>query len=214
MTLAVKKLQVQKISREVVPTPVGIDPSETTRRSPFSRKEAEAYLQGALHDASRNKRTRIRFVQKGTEWLEVLKNLLEQLGHKSWMYREGKEREVYALETTANFLDFTFDPTRLKEREQAAYIRGFFDAEGGIPRNKQSKFYIQLVQKDPDKIAKLKALLTAMNISTGVIHNPSEKVDPDYWRIFVSTKSHRQFVKTIGSWHPRKYRALRERMMI
>src|SRR3990167_9301549 len=97
-------LQVQKISREVGAK--ALDPSETTRRSPFSRKEIEAYLQGALHDASRNKRTRIRFVQKGSEWLEMLKNLLQVLGHKSWMYREGKDREVYALETTARFLDF------------------------------------------------------------------------------------------------------------
>jgi len=205
-------LQVQKISREVGAK--ALDPSETTRRSPFSRKEIEAYLQGALHDASRNKRTRIRFVQKGSEWLEILKNLLEKLEHKSWMYREGKDRDVYALETTAKFLDFTFDPIPLSIGEQAAYIRGFFDAEGGIPRNKASKFYIQLVQKDPVKVAKLKTMLTAMNISTGVIHNPSQRVDPNYWRIFVSTKSHQQFVTTIGSWHPRKFATLRERMMI
>jgi len=206
-------LQVQKISREVV-GPGPIDPSETTRRSPFSRKEIEAYLQGALHDASRNKRTRIRFVQKGSEWLDVLKDLLAVLGYKSWMYREGKDREVYALETTARFLDFDLNPMGLDEREQAAYIRGFFDAEGGIPRRRQSKFYIQLVQKDPKKIAKLKTMLAAMNISSGVIHNPSERVDPDYWRIFISTKSHCQFVQIIGSWHPRKYATLRERMMI
>src|SRR3989338_553580 len=209
-------LQVQKISREVLCLPENRhDPSETTRRSPFSRKEIEAYLQGALHDASRNKRTRIRFVQKGSEWLDVLKNLLLTLGHKSWMYREGKDRDVYALETTAQFLDFNLDPIQLKEpEEQIAYIRGFFDAEGGIPRNLQSKFYIQLVQKDPEKVAKLKAMLQALNISSGLIHNPSVRVDPDYWRIFVSTESHQQFVKSIGSWHPRKYKILRERMMI
>jgi len=210
----VTTLQVQKISREV-PVILAGDPSETTRRSPFSRKEIEVYLQGALHDASRNKRTRIRFVQKGTEWLDILKNLLQTLGHKSWMYREGKDRDVYALETTAQFLDFNLDPILLGERvEQIAYIRGFFDAEGGIPRNLQSKFYIQLVQKDPIKIAKLKAMLLALNISSGLVHNPSVNVDPDYWRIFVSTKSHQQFVTTIGSWHPRKYTIMRERMMI
>ena len=206
-------LQVQKISREV--GAYALDPSETTRRSPFSQKEIEAYLRGALHDASRNKRTRIRFVQKGTEWLDVLKNLLLKLRHKSWMYREGKGRDVYALETTAQFLDFSLDPIVLKEPvEQIAYIRGFFDAEGGIPRNLQSKFYIQLVQKDPIKIAKLKTMLLALKISSGLIHNPSVHVDPDYWRIFVSTKSHQQFVTTINSWHPRKYAILRERMMI
>ncbi len=204
-------LQVQKISREVPPR----NPSETTRRSPFSRKEIQAYLQGALHDASRNKRTRIRFVQKDSEWLKVLKDLLSTIGHKSWMYREGKDRDVYALETTAKLLDFTLDPILLKEQEERiAYIRGFFDAEGGVPRNLQSKFYIQLVQKDPVKIEKLKAMLLSINISSGLIHNPSALIDPNYWRIFVSTKSHQQFVTTIGSWHPRKYATLRERMMI
>ncbi len=210
----VKMLQVQKISREVRWSE-DHDPSETTRRSPFSRKEIQAYLQGALHDASRNKHTRIRFVQKGSEWLKVLKDLLQILGHKSWMYREGKDREVYALETTAQFLDFNLDPNQLKESvEQIAYIRGFFDAEGGIPRNLQSIFYIQLVQKDKIKIQKLKAMLAGLNISSGLVHNPSVKVDPDYWRIFVSTESHRLFVKTIGSWHPRKCAILRDRMMI
>lgn len=202
----------QKISREVGAD--ALDPSETTRRSPQSG-EMKAYLQGALHDASRNKRTRVRFVQKGTEWLEALKNLLGELGHKSWMYREGKDRDVYALETTADFLDFNFDPMLLKRnKEKIAYIRGFFDAEGGIPRQLQSKFYIQLVQKDQKKIQKLKTMLSVLGISTGVIHNPSEKVDPDYWRIFVSTKSHRLFAQMISSWHPRKRAIFQERMMI
>jgi len=203
---------MQKISREVSAN--ALDPSETTRRSP-RLEEVKAYLQGALHDASRNKRTRVRFVQKGSEWLEILKNLLEELSHKSWMYREGKDRDVYALETTADFLDFNFDPTQLKRiEEKIAYIRGFFDAEGGIPRNLHSKFYIQLVQKDQEKIKKLQAMLSTLNISTGVIHNPSEKVDPDYWRIFVSTKSHRLFAQTISSWHPCKHAIFQERMMI
>jgi intein/homing endonuclease len=131
------------------------------------------------------------------------------------MYREGKDRDVYALETTAQFLDFNLDPVKLKESvEQIAYIRGFFDAEGGIPRNLQSTFYIQLVQKNKIKIQKLKVMLAALNISTGLVHNPSVNIDPDYWRIFVSTKSHRLFTQTIGSWHPRKYAILRERMMI
>jgi hypothetical protein len=98
---------MQKISREVGAD--ALDPPETTRRSP-QLGEIQTYLQGALHDASRNKRTRVRFIQKGTEWLEVLKDLLETLGHKSWMYREGKDRDVHVLETTADFLDFNFDP--------------------------------------------------------------------------------------------------------
>ncbi len=201
--------RVQKISREVV-----IDPSETTRRSPFkSKSEIKAYLQGALHDGYRRE-NRIRFSQKGTEWLTVLKNLLNYLGHKSWMYQEGK-RDVYDLETTAAFLDFKFDPRSLQtSEEKAAYIRGFFDAEGGIPHNRNSSLYIQLVQKDRDKMQKLKEILQSLGIKTGVLHNPSRRVDPNYWRCFVSTASHSDFVRIVGSWHPMKRARFEERIMI
>lgn len=207
--MSVTMRRAQEISREVVS-----DPSETTRRAPLTKKsEIEAYLQGALHDAYR-RRNRIRFSQKGTEWLMVLKELLEHLGHKSWMYREGS-RDVYDLETTAGFLDFRFDPRLLKTNEEkASYIRGFFDAEGGIPHNRDAIFYIQLVQKDREKMQVLKKLLQSLGIETGVLHNPSRRVDPNYWRCFVRTASHANFAKVIGSWHPMKKARLKERMMI
>ena len=201
--------RVQKISREVV-----IDPSETTRRSPFkSKSEIKAYLQGALHDAYRRK-NRVRFSQKGTEWLTILKNLLMHLGHRSWMYQEGK-RDVYDLETTAAFLDFRFNPLSLKtSEEKAAYIRGFFDAEGGIPHSQDALFYIQLVQKDREKMQMLKEILQSLGIKTGALHNPSRRVDPNYWRCFISTASHSDFARVVGSWHPMKRALFEERMMI
>ena len=190
------------------------DPSETTRRTPFE-KEFRAYLQGALHDASLNKCNRYRFTQKGTEWLLIIQYLLKLLGYNAWIYREGKDRDVYALETLAEFLDFDFDIMPLETKiEKSAYIRGFFDAEGGIPKKESNKFYIQLVQKDKDKILKLKKVLEEFGIFTGKIHNPSVRVDPNYWRIFVSTKSHLQFAKHIWSWYPRKQTIFLRRMEI
>ena len=203
--------RVQKISRE---GRTNAEPSETTRQAPFgSETEIRAYLQGALHDAYRRK-NRIRFSQKGTEWLTVLKNLLEHLGHKSWMYREGK-RDVYDLETTAEFLDFKFDPRSLTtNNEQASYIRGFFDAEGGIPHARSAKFYIQLVQKDQEKIQVIQDILKSLGIKTGVLHNPSRRIDPNYWRCFVTTSSHTDFARIIGSFHPLKRARFVERMMI
>jgi len=204
----VTKLQVQRISREVV-----IDPSETTRRAPC-KEELQAYLLGALHDASLNKKKRYRFTQKGTEWLTLLQKLFQELGYKSWIYREGN-RDVHTLETLANFLDFGFDPLILvTNAEKAAYIRGFFDAEGGVPRNRDAKFYIQLVQKDRTKIEKLVRMLDTLDISTGKIHNPSERVDPEYWRVYVSAKSHKDFASKIGSEHPLKKKILQTRVMI
>jgi intein-encoded DNA endonuclease-like protein len=189
--------------------------SETIRRAPFSRREIVAYLQGALHDATFSSNSRFRFSQKGREWLEVLQGMFTSLGHRSWIYREGKTRDVYVLETLADFLDFKFDPLNLKtKKQQCAYIQGFFDAEGGIPHSVKDKFYIQLVQNDQEKLSKIKQLLESMGISVGIIHNPSRKLHPEYWRMFILLSGHKKFVKIVGTQHPRKINFLRERMMI
>jgi len=191
------------------------DPSETIRRAPLSKKEIKAYFLGALHDGTFSSNKRFRISQKGTEWLKVLRRLLKEIGYNSWIYKEGSERKVYVLETLANFLDFKFDPLRLKNKEEkVGYIRGFFDAEGGIPKNSKARFYIQLVQNDKEKLKKLKILLNELGIKTGKIHNPSQSVDPDYWRMYVLADSQKSFLIKIASWHPRKIKTLRKRMKI
>ena len=191
------------------------DPSETTRRAPLSKKEIKAYLLGTLHDGTFSSNERFRISQKGTGWLKGLRKLFHRLGYNSWIYKEGSDRKIYVLETLANFLDFKFDPLRLKEpKEKIGYIRGFFDAEGGIPRDEKARFYIQLVQNDREKLVKIKKLLNDLKIETGKIHNPSRSVDPDYWRMYVLAESQQSFLKKIGTWHPRKLRTLRKRMKI
>lgn len=189
--------------------------SETIRQAPLSKREIKAYLLGAIHDGTLNKEKRIRISQKGTEWLKILQGLLKKLGYNSWIYKEGKDRKVYVLETLADFLDFNFDPLRLKtKKEKIGYLRGFFDAEGGIPRTEKGKFYIQLVQKDKEKLEKIKKLLEDLRIKTGKIHNPSKRIDPNYWRLYVLKESWQRFMRVIGSWHPRKIKALGKRMKI
>ena len=189
-------------------------PSETTRQAPFSEKEIKSYLLGALHDATFSSNRRFRFSQKGTEWLEFLQMLFEKIGYKSWIYKEGKTRSVYVLETLAKFLDFKFNPLKLKSKqEKIGYIRGFFDAEGGIPKNGK-RFYIQLVQSNKKKLQQIKKVLEDLEIKTGKIHNPSHRVDPEYWRMFVPVNSQKKFAKVINSWHPKKIKIFRERMMI
>ena len=194
------------------------NPSETTRRSPFiytlNKREIYAYLHGAMHDATLNKGKRIRFGQKYPEWLETLKNLLCLVGSNSWTYKEGKDRNLYVLETVCKNLDFAFDPKNLSTKgEKIAYIRGFFDAEGGVPHT-DGEFYIQLVQKNFEKMETIKEILISLGISCGKIHNPSVRVDPDYWRFFISRKSHKEFAVMIGSWHPIKAKIFSQRMMI
>jgi intein/homing endonuclease len=188
--------------------------SETICQAPFTKEEIIAYLNGALHDASLNKGKRFRFVQKYVDWLKKLQKLLEEVGYRSWIYKEGKNRNLYVLETLCKELDFTFNPKNVKtDREKIMYLRGFFDAEGGVPRIK-GRFYIQLAQKNYQKILTIKKILMDLGIESGKIHNPSKKVDPDYWRIAILAKYHDVFAKTIYSWHPIKSKIFDERLKI
>lgn len=191
------------------------DPSETTRRSPVSQDIAIAYLQGALHDATKGRGKRVRFTQKYPAWLDTLSTLLAVCEERSWKYKEGKTRDVYALETTAPFLDFNFDIQGCVDvASSKAYIRGFFDAEGGVPHKCNSRMYIQFVQKDKPKLLRIRQVLQSLGIGCGVIHNPSKMVDPEYWRFYISTSSHQDFIQLIGSWHPVKAKILKDRMVI
>ena len=189
--------------------------SETIRQAPTCLVSM-AYLQGALHDGTFNKyNRRHRFSQKGVDWLNILKDILLITGSNSWIYKEGSNRKVYVLETLAKFLDTQFNPLNLKtSEEKVAYLRGFFDAEGGIPKDAKARFYIQFVQNDKNKLEKLKFLLDEIGIRTGMIHNPSFAKDPDYFRMFVLSDSREKFVRTIGTWHPRKLETLKRRMKI
>jgi len=193
----------------------GGDPSETTRRAPFSQKSIKAYLLGCLHDGTYSSNKRFRISQKGTKWLKFLKKLFKKLGYNSWIYREGKDRNVYVIETLASFLNFHFNPLTFEtKKEKIFYIRGFFDAEGGIPHNKIFRFYIQLVQSDKKKLEKIKKILDELEIKSGKIHNPSKRIDPNYWRMYIPRESQERFIRTIKTWHPEKLKILRRRMKI
>lgn len=189
------------------------DPSETTRQAPSSKVEVIAYLSGAAHDASLNKKRRVRFVQKEKKWLKILQLFLRKINYNSWIYKEGKDRDLYVLETLCQEINFSFDPLNKSIEEKIFYVKGFFDAEGGVPRNGK-RFYVQFAQKSYKKIEQIKKSLDELGISTGKIHNPSKNIDPNYWRIFVRTKSHKRFAKIVGSLHPIKSVILLERMVI
>ncbi len=196
-------------------SPTQTDPSETTRRAP-SVKECKAYLLGALHDGTYNRfHKTFRFSQKGKAWLRILQSLLRRTGNASWIYREGKMRNVFPLETTASFLDIHFDPLALKSsRERIAYVRGYFDAEGGMPHNSRAPFYIQICQKNLEELHKVRNFLENTGIKCGVIHNPSKNIDPNYWRFYIRSMSHQDFFRTVSSWHERKRKIISRRMMI
>jgi LAGLIDADG-like domain len=93
-------------------------------------------------------------------------------------------------------------------------FRGYFDAEGGIPRNRDARFYVQFVQKNREDLARVQSFLNDLGIRCGRIHNPSFRVDPDYWRFYVLADSHENFIRHVGSWHSRKRSLLEARMKI
>jgi len=172
----------------------------------------QAYFQGALHDGTFNHHHAThRISQKGRTWLERLQHLLALLDHRSWIYQEGKDRDdMHVLETTADFLQVKYDPERLvTEAEKIAYLRGYFDAEGGMPRKLDAKpFQIQYAQKDAAELAKVRTILIELGINCGKMHVPSAKKDPNYWRFFISVPCNKEFARRIGSWHPRKEQLL------
>jgi len=183
--------------------PVGGDSVETTRQ--HLRQTVKAYLLGAIHDATERKLT-FRISQKYKTYPMFIKKLLGRVGKKAWVYKEGKDRKVYIVEFSKSFLN---GPKINSLEEKKYYIKGYFDSEGGITKNPSLRFYIYFAQKDKADLEEVRNFLLELGISCGVIHNPSRRIDPNYWRFFMSSKSYRDFSNKIGSWHPIKSRLLR-----
>jgi hypothetical protein len=131
------------------------------------------------------------------------------LGRRSWSYREGRSRRLWILETSAAVL--AERPTFSTSEERLAYARGYFDAEGGTPRDPSARFYVQFVQKNRGDIEELREMLENEGICCGRLHNPSRIRDSDLWRFYVVAAGHRAFATRVGSWHPRKRSLLEAR---
>jgi hypothetical protein len=205
---------MRTIPREVSRKSNRLDPVETIRRrlSEANRGEIEYYILGALHDSTFSKsHLTYRFSQNCLGWLEILKEIFTHLGSKSWIYKEGKFRSVWVLETSRKTDVTKFPKAKL---EKAGYIRGYFDTEGGMPKSQNHFLYFQFTQKNRDDLIFLREMLESFGIKCGKVHNPSQKVDKNYWRFFLSRKSHWKFMNLIGSWHPRKFRQIELRTKI
>ena len=186
----------------VIPREVVIDPVETTRRP---RKLTKAYLIGVLHDATSAKRT-YRIATKDLEFAEFLQKGIRELGPSAWIYREGKNRKLYIVEFSKSLLA---NKSIKSQSEKIEYIRGYFDAEGGIAKSPKVRYYIYFAQKNEADLYQLRNYLEELEIRCGIIHNPSKLVDPNYFRFFVKVKSYLDFAKKIGSNHPIKSQYLR-----
>jgi hypothetical protein len=170
------------------------------------------YILGALHDATYSTRHKTyRFSQSSERWLQLLRIIFQKLDRKSWIYKEGKSRSVWVLETSTK-LDVERQP--VSDNDKIAYVRGYFDTEGGMPKKNDQNLYFQFCQKGKDDLSNVRNWLHELGIKCGVIHNPSVRADSNYWRFFVSRKSHMEFMEKIGSWHPRKRKQIELRMKI
>ena len=177
------------------------------RRRDYTRASriTKAYLLGVLHDATERKTT-YRIATKSKEFASILKKGIDTLGRKAWIYKEGKLRNLWIVEFSKSLLRKVKTKSR---QEKIDFVRGFFDAEGGIAKSPEVRFYLYFCQKDRKILVQIKEYLSSFGIESGVIHNPSKKVDPNYWRFFISSKSYLDFIKIIGSDHPEKLSLMR-----
>jgi intein-encoded DNA endonuclease-like protein len=166
---------------------------------------SKEYLLGVLHDATKRKIT-YRISSKENSYVQFLANMIKSMNHNAWTYQEGKTRDMYIVEFSKKIMDNVQIRTK---KHKIDYIRGYFDAEGSVPKSKKSRFYIYFSQKDKKDLQQLKSYLTDLGIICGKTHNPSKKIDPNYWRFYISCKSYKKFVNTIGSCHPTKKKLLR-----
>ncbi len=168
----------------------------------------KAYLLGVLHDSTKTRYTH-RVCQKNFPFIQFLAEGIKALGFKSWIYKEGKGRDLYIVEFSRKLLSNTKICSASEKRD---YVRGYFDSEGGVPRSLTARYYVYFAQKNFDDISTLRNYLLELGIRCGTIHNPSQLVDPNYFRFYVLRNSHEQFGKLIGSYHPVKSQFVRKKI--
>jgi intein-encoded DNA endonuclease-like protein len=166
---------------------------------------SKCYLLGVLHDSTVRKTT-YRVATKSHEFALILKNAILILGRRAWIYKEGKNRNLWITEFSKSLLN---EVKIISKQDKVDYIRGYFDAEGGMAKDLKVRFYLYFCQKNKNSLKEVKKYLSEFGIKSGVIHNPSKKIDSDYWRFFISAKSYRDFASIISSNHPDKIAILR-----
>ncbi len=168
----------------------------------------KAYLLGVIHDATERKTT-FRVAQKSKAFVEFLAGGIKKLSHSAWIYKEGKNRNLYIVEFSKSLLnDFSINSLQ----EKIDYIRGYFDAEGGIARKKHVRYYLYFAQKNLSDLRTVKNYLEEIGIQCGTIHSPSKLIDPNYFRFYIRAASYGDFAEKIGSWHPVKRHFLRKKI--
>lgn len=173
--------------------------------TPAPKGVTKTYLLGVLHDAT-ERRTTYRISSKSKKFCEFLAVGIRSLGPGAWIYKEGKDRNLWITEFSKTLLKGV---RIISRQDKIDYLRGYFDTEGGIAKDPRVRYYIYFAQKDKKDLSEAKRFLTELGINCGVMHRPSKARDLDYWRFFVRARSYYDFAKIIGSDHPEKRQYLR-----
>ena len=163
------------------------------------------YLLGMTHDGTRRHST-YRIATNSNEFAKFLQKGIRTLSVGAWIYKEGKSRNLWIVEFPKKILKEVIIRSR---EDKIEYIQGYFDAEGGIAKHSSVRYYLYFCQKDKKDLLQVRRYLEEVGIICGKIHNPSKKVDPNYWRFYISAQSYTDFAQIIGSDHPEKRRFMR-----
>ena len=164
-----------------------------------------AYLHGAIHDgyvySGKSKGKVAVITQKNRKWLENIKEIIEMNNGKAWIF---PQRDIHILETKFNHL--LQERHLFSRKEKLEYVSGFFDAEGGIPKKFDTRFYVQFVQKNKKELKQVANILEEFGVKCGKLHQYDKK--SKCWRFFIKSNSYIKFIELVNSRHPEKQERL------
>ena len=138
-------------------------------------KSLEAYLQGALRDGTRSVQHRThRIGAAERDWLVLLKDILASAASAAGSTVRGQAGTTGSSRPGRHSSIYRSMPAdSLGLHAGLTYVRGYFDADGGMPVNPGARLYFQFAQSSRDSLRAVAANLEVWGIATGRIHNPS-----------------------------------------
>jgi intein-encoded DNA endonuclease-like protein len=177
-------------------------------------------LRDANIDSRIGKNYEIKIGQKDQRWLsDVIKPIIESnFGvrvniHKN-LLRLTNKKAVHEIQRISGIKPFGWNtPEFVKElplEERIPYIRGFWDAEGGLPSkpekcSRAEQMYISFHHKQKEPLVFIRNSLIGMRYQPTKITKCSEACE-----FRITRKAHmKKFCTEIGSWHPEKGERMR-----
>ncbi len=188
-----------------------------------------AYLLGALRDATVDirigKNYEVKLAQKNKKWLRLIQKIVEKEFGKGgkikrhsggyWILRiSGKEivNKIVELSEIKTPQKNWNTPSKIKNTNnikiKISYIKGFFDAEGGLPNKitSNSAKYIIFSQKNKESLEFIKDTLQELGIKTTNLTRCG-----GVWEFRITAKtSILKFIEKVGTLHPEKMKKIKK----